>query len=140
MASFMRSAQARNAALGASTSQAHESAVAEVGLMLRVSARTAAARVGGAWSLCTRMPATLTALEQGRITLDKARILDAETLNLSRDTPPWSSSRCWPKRDSRHRGSYAPPPAERSSTPIRRPRRNEPSKPGVSGGADVAGA
>jgi hypothetical protein len=85
MASFMRSAQARNAALGASTSQAHESAVAEVGLMLRVSARTAAARVGGAWSLCTRMPATLTALEQGRITLDKARILDAETLNLSRE-------------------------------------------------------
>jgi hypothetical protein len=40
--SFMRGAQARNAALGASTSQAQDSAVAEVGLMLRVSARTAA--------------------------------------------------------------------------------------------------
>jgi hypothetical protein len=85
MTSFMRSAQVRNATLGASSSQAHDSAVAEVGLMLRVSARTAAARVGDAWSLCTRMPATLTALEQGRITLAKARILDAETLNLSRE-------------------------------------------------------
>jgi Domain of unknown function (DUF222) len=85
IASFMRSAQARNAALGACTSQAHESAVAEVGLMLRASARTAAARVGDAWSLCTRLPATLAALEQGRITLAKARILDAETLNLSRE-------------------------------------------------------
>ncbi len=83
IASFMRSAEARNTALGASTSQAHDSAVAEVGLMLRVSARTAAARVGDAWSLCTRLPGTLAALERGRITLAKARILDAETANLS---------------------------------------------------------
>jgi len=51
--------------------------------MLRVSARTAAARVGDAWSLYTRMPGTLAALEQGRITLAKARILDAETANPS---------------------------------------------------------
>jgi Domain of unknown function (DUF222) len=85
IASFMHSAQARNAALGASTSQAHDSAVAEVGLMLRVSARTAAARVGDAWSLCTRLPGTLAALQQGRITLAKARILDAETANLSQE-------------------------------------------------------
>lgn len=83
MALFMDSAQARNAALGASTSQAHESAVAEVGLMLRVSARTAAARVDTAQSLCERLPATLAALENGRITLAKARIVDVETLNLS---------------------------------------------------------
>ena len=83
IASFMRSAETRNTALGASTSQAHDSAVAEVGLMLRVSARTAAARVGDAWSLCTRLPGTLAALEQGRITLAKARILDTETMNLS---------------------------------------------------------
>jgi hypothetical protein len=83
IASFMRSAQARNAALGASTSQAHDSAVAEVGLMLRVSARPAATRVGDAWSLCTRLPGTLAALERGRITLAKARILDTETANLS---------------------------------------------------------
>ena len=41
--------------------------------MLRVSARPAAARVGDAWSLCTRLPGTLAALEQGRITLAKAR-------------------------------------------------------------------
>ena len=83
MASFMRSAQVRNAALGASTSQAHESAVAEVGLMLSVSARAAVARVDDAWSLCTRLPATLAALEQGRITLAKARVINAETVNLS---------------------------------------------------------
>lgn len=81
MTSFMHSAQARNAALGASTSQAHDSAVAEVGLMLRVSARTAAARVDTAQSLC--LPATLAALENGRITLAKARIIATETLNLS---------------------------------------------------------
>ncbi|MBV9140346.1 MAG: DUF222 domain-containing protein [Pseudonocardiales bacterium] len=83
MASFMRSAEVRNAALGASSSQAHDSAVAEVGLMLRVSAGTAAARVGDAWSLCTRLPGTLAALEQGQITLAKARIIDTETANLS---------------------------------------------------------
>lgn len=83
MTSFMDRAEARNTALGACTSQAHDSAVAEVGLMLRVSARTAAARVSDAWSLCTRLPGTLAALEFGRITLVKARIIDAETLNLS---------------------------------------------------------
>ncbi len=83
MTSFMASAQARNRALGAYDSQAHDSAVAEVGLMLRVSAGTAAARVGDAWSLCTRLPATWAALEAGRITLAKARIIDAETLNLT---------------------------------------------------------
>jgi hypothetical protein len=44
MAPFVRSAEARNRALGAYDSLAHESAVAEVGLMLRVSARTAASR------------------------------------------------------------------------------------------------
>jgi Domain of unknown function (DUF222) len=85
ISSFMRSAQARNAALGASTSQAHDSAVAEVGLMLRVSTRTAASRVDDAWSLCTRLPGTLAALQQGRITLAKARVLDAETTSLSRE-------------------------------------------------------
>lgn len=79
----MHSAQARNAALGASTSQAYDSAVAEVGLMLRVSARTAAARVNDACSLTTRLRGALAAVEHGRITLAKARILDAETLNLS---------------------------------------------------------
>ncbi len=83
MASFIDSAEARNKALGACDSQAHDSAVAEVGLMLAVSARTAACRVGDAWSLCTRLPATLAAMESGRITLAKARIVDAETLNLS---------------------------------------------------------
>ena len=81
--SFMHSAEARNTALGAYTSQAHDSAVAEVGLMLRVSARTAAGRVNDALSLCTRLPGTLAALEQGRITLSKARVLDAETANFS---------------------------------------------------------
>jgi hypothetical protein len=85
MTSFMDSAEARNKALGACDSQAHDSAVAEVGLMLTASARTAACRVSDAWSLCTRLPATLAALESGRITLAKARILDAETANLSED-------------------------------------------------------
>ncbi|MGH4008304.1 MAG: DUF222 domain-containing protein [Pseudonocardiaceae bacterium] len=80
---FMDSAQARNKALGAYDSQAYDSAVAEVGLMLTASARTGAYRVGDAWSLCTRLPATLAALEAGRITLAKARVIDAETLNLS---------------------------------------------------------
>ncbi|MDQ3905570.1 MAG: ESX secretion-associated protein EspG [Actinomycetota bacterium] len=83
IASFMHSAQVRNAAVGASTSQAYDSAVAEVGLMLRVSARTTAARVSDAWSLITRLRGALAAVEHGRITLAKARILDAETLNLS---------------------------------------------------------
>ncbi len=85
LTSFMDSATARNKTLGACDSQAHDSAVAEVGLMLTASARTAAGRVGDAWSLCTRLPATLAALEQGRITLTKARIIDTETLNLSDD-------------------------------------------------------
>ncbi|MEO7196422.1 MAG: DUF222 domain-containing protein [Pseudonocardiaceae bacterium] len=85
MTSFMRDATARNTAMGAHDMQAHESAVAEVGLMLATSARTAACRVGDAWSLCTRLPATLAALEQGRITLAKARIIDAETVNLSEE-------------------------------------------------------
>jgi len=83
ISSFMHSAHVRNAGLGASTSQAYDSAVAEVGLMLRVSARTASGRVNDALSLTTRLPSTLAALEQGRITLAKARVLDAETLNLS---------------------------------------------------------
>ncbi|MDQ5855075.1 MAG: 13E12 repeat family protein, partial [Actinomycetota bacterium] len=85
MTSFMDSATARNRALGACDSQVHDSAVAEVGLMLAASARTAACRVGDAWSLCTRLPATLAALEAGRITLAKARVIDTETLNLSQD-------------------------------------------------------
>lgn len=85
MVSFMRAAQARNKALGAHDAQAHESAVAEVGLMLNTSARTAACRVGEAWSLCTRLPGTLVALEQGRITLAKARVIDTETMNLSEE-------------------------------------------------------
>jgi hypothetical protein len=55
--SFMRSAEARNA--------------------------PAAGRVDDAWALCNRLPASLVALEQGRITLSKARILHAETANLS---------------------------------------------------------
>ncbi|MDQ4011866.1 MAG: HNH endonuclease [Actinomycetota bacterium] len=85
MTSFMESATVRNQTLGAGESQAHDSAVAEVGLMLAASARTAACRVGDAWSLCTRLPATLAALEAGRITLAKARVIDTETLNLSSD-------------------------------------------------------
>lgn len=51
ISSFMHSAQVRNAALGASTSQAYDSAVAEVGLILRVSARTASGRVNDALAL-----------------------------------------------------------------------------------------
>lgn len=46
MTSFIDSAEARNKTLGAYDSQAHDSAVAEVGLILTASTRTAAARVG----------------------------------------------------------------------------------------------
>ena len=46
---------------------------------------TVACRVGEAWSLCTRLPATLAALEAGRITWAKARIIEAKTLNLSKE-------------------------------------------------------
>jgi hypothetical protein len=53
ISSFIHSAHVRNAGLGASTSQAYDSAVAEVGLMLRVSARTASGRVNDALSLTT---------------------------------------------------------------------------------------
>ncbi len=80
----MASAQARSRSAGAGDSQAHESAVAEVGLMLAVSAGTAASRVAVARSLCTRLPGTLAALEAGRITLAKARIINTAT-NLSDD-------------------------------------------------------
>jgi hypothetical protein len=80
---FMDGATVRHRDLGACDSQAHDSAVAEVGLMLITSARTAACRVGEAWSLCTRLPATLAALEASQITLAKARVVDAETLTLS---------------------------------------------------------
>jgi len=83
MTSFMASAEARNRALGAHELQAQESAVAEVGVMLTVSAGTAACRVGDAWSLCTRLPGTLAALEAGRITLSMARVINAETMHLS---------------------------------------------------------
>lgn len=85
MTSFMAGAQARERSAGAGDSQAHESAVAEVGLMLAVSAGTAASRVGDARSLCTRLPGTLAALEAGRITLAKARIINTETMSLSDD-------------------------------------------------------
>jgi mRNA interferase RelE/StbE len=37
--------------------------------MLSASVRTAACRVGDAWSLCTRLPATLAAMLNGIITL-----------------------------------------------------------------------
>ena len=85
MTSFMASAQARNRSAGAGELQAHESAVAEVGLMLAVSAGTAASRVAYARSLCTRLPGTLAALEAGRITLAKARIINTATMSLSDD-------------------------------------------------------
>jgi hypothetical protein len=108
MTSFMASAEARNQSLGACDSQAHESAVAEVGLMLTVSAGTAACRVGDAWSPCTRLPATLAALETGRITLAKTRIINAETMSLSDDHTAAVERQVLPKARQQTPGQLRP--------------------------------
>lgn len=63
--------------------QLWDAVVAEVGLMLRVSARTAQSRVSDALALVGSLPATLAALEAGTISLPSARAIVEETLNLS---------------------------------------------------------
>ena len=65
-----------------STTEDAESAVAEVGLVLRVAARTAAARVETAVDLARRLPAVRAALAEGKISLSAARVLVDETANL----------------------------------------------------------
>ena len=65
-----------------STTEDVESATAEVGCMLRVAARTAAARVGTAVDVSRRLPAVRAALAAGEISLPAARILADETTHL----------------------------------------------------------
>lgn len=62
---------------------AHESAVAEIGLMLRVATGTARLRVHDAQTLIERYPASCAALRAGQITLSKARIIAEQTAVLS---------------------------------------------------------
>ncbi len=62
---------------------ANESAVAEIGLMLRVATGTAHRRVDDAQTLIERYPATFATLRAGRITLPKARIIAEQTAMLS---------------------------------------------------------
>jgi hypothetical protein len=68
------------------TSQALDSAAAEIALALKVAPITAGSRLGDAIDLSQRLPATLEALCAGRITLPKARAVSAETVNLSEAT------------------------------------------------------
>ena len=60
-----------------------ESAVAEVGLMLSLSPRTANGRVSEAVELAQRLPATLTALEAGDISLSVVRVMRTQTAHLT---------------------------------------------------------
>jgi hypothetical protein len=60
-----------------------DSAAAEIALALKVAPITAGSRLADAIDLSQRLPATLDALCDGRITLPKARALSAETVNLS---------------------------------------------------------
>jgi len=67
---------------GEESEQAMQSAVAEVGLMVRVSPRAADARVSHALTLAERLPATLAALGRGDISLPSSRAIAEETANL----------------------------------------------------------
>ncbi len=64
-------------------SRASESAVAEIGLMLGVSPRTAAARVDVALDLVNRLPAVHAGLAAGRLSLPAARAIAEETATLN---------------------------------------------------------
>jgi hypothetical protein len=61
---------------------AEASAFAEIALVLGVSPRTSDGRVGEARDLVQRLPATVAALCAGCITLSRARVILAETVNL----------------------------------------------------------
>jgi len=80
---WAQASQAREiAGYVACTTEDAESATAEVGLMLRVVARTAAARIGTAVDLVQRLPAVRAALAAGEISLPAARTVVDETLQL----------------------------------------------------------
>lgn len=70
---------------GGDTEQVESSVVAEVGLMTRLAPRTAAGRVADATALVERLPETLRALSEGRISLPAARAIVEETASLGRE-------------------------------------------------------
>lgn len=70
-------------AYGDDPEQMEASAVAEVGLMTRLAPRTAAARVVDAMALVERLPETLCALSEGRISLPAARAIAEGTSSLA---------------------------------------------------------
>src|SRR5256885_13166840 len=81
MAEFVRHAE-RQPRYGQWMSEAQESAVAEVGLMLGVAQRTAAAQVDTALDLVERLPAVHRALSRGRLSLAAARAIAEESATL----------------------------------------------------------
>lgn len=70
-------------AYGEDPGQVEASAIAEVGLMTRLAPRTAAGRVIDAAALVERLPETLRALSEGRISLPAARAIADETSSLA---------------------------------------------------------
>lgn len=80
-ARFMQHAE-RTRPRGLSWEQNRAGATAEVGLMLRISQRTAESRVNTALELTQRLPDVQRALASGRISLSTARTLAEETVNL----------------------------------------------------------
>jgi hypothetical protein len=75
-------------AFGDDPEQVYASVCAEVGLMARVAARTARARVDDAVALAERLPATMAALSAGEISLSSARAIAEETLGLDASLLP----------------------------------------------------
>lgn len=68
---------------GGDPEQVEASGVAEVGLMTRLAPRTAAGRVADAVALVERLPETLRALSEGKISLPAARAIVDETSSLA---------------------------------------------------------
>lgn len=88
----------------AAESAAH-SACAEVGLALGLAASTASEWVDLAMGLSSRLPATLAALENGKISLPCARVLLQETENLSATDAARVEAQVLPKSTGRTPGS-----------------------------------
>ncbi len=75
---------------------AQESAAAGVALVLGISPRTADLRVMQAVEMVDRLPGTVAALCAGTITLSRARVIHAETINLPAKHLPTVESRVLP--------------------------------------------
>jgi hypothetical protein len=92
IAGFVRAAST-DPAYGGDPEQVGASVCAEVGLITRVSPRTADGRVGDAVALVERLPTVLDALAEGRISLAGARAVGEETGSLSEELLPEVQSR-----------------------------------------------